>query len=124
MSEFLFLFRGSMRQERSPEELQKSMQKWVAWFKELNEKGIIKEPGNPLEASGKVVRGHKKDVHDGPYAEAKDLVNGYVLIESATLDEAVAQLILDSGMHFDPDLVDILNDVADDFKKIEEAHRD
>jgi len=90
MSEFLFLFRGSTRQGRSPEELQKSMQKWVAWFKELNEKGVIKEPGNPLEASGKVVRGHKKDVHDGPYAEAKDLVNGYVLIESATLDEAVA----------------------------------
>jgi hypothetical protein len=89
MSEFLFLFRGSTRQRRSPEELQKSMQKWVAWFKELNEKGIIKDPGNPLEASGKVVRGHKKDVHDGPYAEAKDLVNGYVLIESATLDQAV-----------------------------------
>src|SRR6516164_31758 len=51
MSEFLFIFRGSTRQGRSPEELQKSMQKWVAWFKELNEKGIIKDPGNPLEAS-------------------------------------------------------------------------
>jgi hypothetical protein len=39
MSEFLFLFRGSTRLTRSPEETQKSMQKWVAWFKELNEKG-------------------------------------------------------------------------------------
>jgi len=28
------------------------------------------------------------------------------------------------GTQFDPDIVDILNDVADDFKKIEEAHRD
>jgi hypothetical protein len=89
MSEFLFLFRGSSRVERSPEEMQKSMQKWVAWFKELNEKGVIKDPGNPLDTSGKVVRSYSKDVHDGPYAEAKDLVNGYVLIDAATIDHAV-----------------------------------
>jgi hypothetical protein len=89
MSEFLFLFRGSNRLARSPEELQQSMQKWVAWFKELNEKGAVKDPGNPLDASGKVVRGTSKDVHDGPYAEAKDLVNGYVLIEAATIGKAV-----------------------------------
>jgi hypothetical protein len=90
MSEFLFLFRGSTRLTRSPEETQKSMQKWVAWFKELNEKGVVKDPGNPLDASGKLVRGHAKDVHDGPFAEAKDLVNGYVVIETATIDAAVA----------------------------------
>jgi hypothetical protein len=89
MSEFAFLFRGSKMQARSPEQMQKFMQKWVAWFKELNEKGVIKDPGNPLAHSGKVVRGHNKDVHDGPYAEAKDLVNGYVLIEAGTIDQAV-----------------------------------
>jgi hypothetical protein len=101
MSEFLFLFRGSTRLTRSPEETQKSMQKWVAWFKELNEKGVVKDPGNPLDAAGKVVRGRAKDVHDGPFAEAKDLVNGYVVIETATIDAAVALSkgcpILDDG---------------------------
>jgi hypothetical protein len=65
------------------------MQKWVAWFKELGEKFVVKDPGNPLDASDKVVRGHGKSIHDGPYAEAKDLVNGYVLIEAATIDHAV-----------------------------------
>jgi hypothetical protein len=89
MSEFLFLFRGSNLQARSPEQMQKSTQKWVAWFKELGEKGVVKDPGNPLDRSGKVVRGQKKDVHDGPYAEAKDLVNGYVLIETTTIEQAV-----------------------------------
>jgi hypothetical protein len=89
MSEFLFLFRGSNRLARSPDEMQKSMQKWGTWFKDLHEKGVVKDPGNPLDVSGKVVRGHNKDVHDGPYAEAKDLVNGYVVIEIATLDHAV-----------------------------------
>ena len=89
MSEFLFLFRGSSRLARSPEEMQKSMQTWLAWFKRLNEQGVVKDPGHPLDAAGKVVRGQRKDVHDGPYAEAKDLVNGYVLIEAATIDKAV-----------------------------------
>jgi hypothetical protein len=89
MSEFVFLFRGSSRPSRSPEEMQKAMGKWVTWFKELGEKGVIKDPGNPLDRSGKVVRGKSKDVHDGPYAEAKDLVNGYVLIEAGTIDQAV-----------------------------------
>src|SRR5215831_17431476 len=90
MSEFLFVFRGSNLHTRSPDQMQKSVQSWVAWFKELNEKGFIKDPGNPLDRSGKVVRGHSKDIHDGPYAEAKDLVNGYLLVETATIDQAVA----------------------------------
>ena len=73
MSEFTFLFRGSDPTALSPEQLQKSMQKWLAWFKELGEKGHIKYPGYPLERAGKVVRGKQKSVHDGPYAEAMAL---------------------------------------------------
>ena len=84
MSEFTFLFRGSDPTAQSPEEMQKSMQKWLAWFKELGEKGHIKYPGHPLERTGKVVRGKQKSVHDGPYAEAKDIVNGFTLIERRT----------------------------------------
>src|SRR6516165_8090422 len=82
MSEFTFLFRGSDPTAQSPEEMQKSMQKWLAWFKELGEKGHIKYPGHPLERAGTVVRGKQKSVHDGPYAEAKDIVNGFTLIEA------------------------------------------
>ena len=74
---------------QSPEEMQKSMQKWLAWFKELGEKGHIKYPGHPLERTGKVVRGKQKSVHDGPYAEAKDIVNGFTLIEAKDLPDAV-----------------------------------
>jgi len=73
MSEFTFLFRGDDPTARSPEQMQKSMQKWLAWFKELGEKGHLKNPGHPLERTGKVVKGQQKGVHDGPYAEAKDL---------------------------------------------------
>ena len=87
MSEFTFLFRGSDPTALSPEEMQKSMQKWLAWFKELGEN--VKYPGHPLERAGKVVSGKQKSIHDGPYAEAKDIVNGFTLIEARDLPHAV-----------------------------------
>ena len=89
MSEFTFLFRGSDATAQSPEEMQESMQKWLAWFKELGEKGHIKYPGHPLECTGKVVSGKQKSIHDGPYADAKDIVNGFTLIEARDLPQAI-----------------------------------
>jgi len=65
------------------------MQKWVVWIKQLGEKGYIKDQGRPLEHSGKVVTGKEKTIVDGPYAEAKDLVGGYMLIEAKDLAHAL-----------------------------------
>lgn len=87
MSEFVFLYRGGERSQ-SPEQSEKQMQKWVAWMKELGEKGHIKDRGQPLEPTGKVVRGKQKIVTDGPYPESKDLVGGYTLIEAKDLAQA------------------------------------
>lgn len=91
MSEYLFLYRGPSASSASPEQMQQIMQKWLAWFKDLGEQGHIKNPGQPLETAGKVVQGTAKSVHDGPFVETKDLVNGYTLIEAKDLDQA-AQL--------------------------------
>ena len=87
MSEFTFLFRGR-ETPRSPEQAQKQLDKWVAWFKDLGAKGHVKDSGHPLEGTGKVVKGKQKDVNDGPYAEAKDVVGGYMLIEAKDLQHA------------------------------------
>jgi len=65
MSEFTYLFRGRQTPS-SPEQRQKHREKWVAWFKDLNGKGVIKNPGHPLEDTGKVVNGSQKTVKDGP----------------------------------------------------------
>ena len=88
MSEFTYLFRGR-EISPSPEQMQKTMQKWVAWFKDLGAKGHLKDPGHPLEPTGKVVSGKQKAVNDGPYAEAKDVVGGYIVVEAADLNQAV-----------------------------------
>jgi len=86
MSEFVFLYRGGER-AGSPADMQQQMNKWMAWLKDLGEKGHVKDPGQPLERTGKVVSGKQKTVTDGPYAE-KDLVVGYLIIEAENLDQA------------------------------------
>jgi hypothetical protein len=88
MSEFVFLYRGG-EAGRSPERAQQSMQKWMAWFKELGQNGHVKDQGQPLERTGKLVKGKQKTVTDGPFPEAKDLVGGYTLIEARDLAQAV-----------------------------------
>jgi hypothetical protein len=93
MSEFVFLFRSTDAASRaamgSPEQMQKSMQTWMAWMKQLTDKGHIKDRGHPLERTGKLVTGKQRTITDGPYAEAKDIVGGYTLIEAKDLAQAV-----------------------------------
>jgi hypothetical protein len=88
MSEYVFLYRGGER-ETSPELAQQTMQKWMAWFKELAEKGHIKDRGQPLERAGKLVKGKQKAITDGPFVEAKDVIGGYTLIEATDIEQAV-----------------------------------
>ena len=88
MSEFTYLFRGGKRPE-SPEGMQQAMQKWRTWMKQLGENGQLKNPGGPLERTGKVVKGEGKTVTDGPYAETKDIVGGFIIVEAKDIDQAV-----------------------------------
>src|SRR5882724_2345829 len=93
MSEFVFVFRSTEAEQReamgTPERAQKSLQTWLAWIHDLEAKGHLKNRGQPLELTGKVVCGKKKVVTDGPYAEAKDLVLGFIVIEARDLAHAV-----------------------------------
>src|SRR5215467_773278 len=88
MSEFTYLFRGR-KTSGSPEEMQQHFEKWVVWFKELGAAGRLKDRGHPLQSTGKVVSGSQKVVKDGPYAEAKDVVGGYIIVEADDIDQAV-----------------------------------
>jgi hypothetical protein len=88
MAQFVFLYRGGEPPAASPALAQQRMQKWMAWFKDLSDKGHIKDRGLPLERSGKLVAGTpKKSITDGPYAE-KDLVIGFTLVEARDLAQA------------------------------------
>lgn len=92
MSEFALLYRSSQDAHReamgSPEKAQQSMVKWRAWFKEMADKGELKSIGQPLERVGSVVTGKKMMVTDGPYAESKDVIGGFSIIEARNLEQA------------------------------------
>ena len=91
MSEYVFLYRSTMeahREAHSPEKEQQSMAKWRAWFKHMTDEGQLKSIGQPLERVGKVIGGRSKVVTDGPYAETKDVIGGFSIIEAKDLDRA------------------------------------
>ena len=70
--------------------MQQTMQKWMAWFKELGEKGHIKDHRPSARGRRQGGQGQaEKTVTDGPFAEAKDVIGGYTLIEARDLDQAV-----------------------------------
>ena len=87
MSEFVYLYRGGERSD-SPAQAESTMKKWVAWMEDLGKKGHLKDRGQPLEVTGKVVRGKQQVVTDGPYTESKDLVGGYTIVEANDLAHA------------------------------------
>jgi hypothetical protein len=87
MKDYLFLFRGGDMSKLSPEEVQKHNQKWVDWVNNLSKAGKFKG-GEPLEKEGKVVNGSKKIVTDGPFAESKEVVGGYLIVLAKDLKEA------------------------------------
>ena len=90
MSQFVFLYRGG-RRANSASEGEQQMQRWVTWLGDLAAQGHLKDRGQPLEPEGKVVRARGRTITDGPYAESKDLIGGYTLVEAKDLAQA-AQL--------------------------------
>jgi hypothetical protein len=87
MAQFVFLYRFPKEAPPSPAQMQERMQAWMAWMKELSDKGHLKDRGLPLVPEGKLVGGAKRAITDGPYAE-KDLVMGFTLIEARDLAQA------------------------------------
>src|ERR1700682_1515169 len=91
MEEFIYLYRGPTQPPGSPQQMQDVMQRWQAWFKNLEEKGHLANFGQPLAPSGgAVVQDQRGNGSDGPYAATKDSVVGYSVIRAKNLKEAIA----------------------------------
>lgn len=92
MSEFILLYRNTnesfMEHMGTPERAKVSMGKWRAWIDEMAAKGHLKSVGQPLERTGKTVVGKARKVNDGPYAETKEVIGGFSIIEAKDIDEA------------------------------------
>jgi hypothetical protein len=91
MANFLYLFRSNpeMYRSMSPEQMQQTMTKWMDWKAMLEKNGHIRQLGERLDSSGKVVRGKTKAVTDGPYVEVKDFIQGFMHVAANDMNEAL-----------------------------------
>jgi hypothetical protein len=89
MKDFMFIIRGqeAAQAKRTPEQTQGNMQKWMNWIGELSAKGQF-VGGAPLSKEGKIVKGLKQVVTDGPFTEGKELLGGYLIIKANSMEEA------------------------------------
>ena len=87
MKEFVLIFRNSSNGHAAPtpEQLQERMN-WLAGIAAQNK---LVDKGKGLSASlAKTVRAGDV-VTDGPFTEIKEFINGFVIVRTETIDEAV-----------------------------------
>ncbi|HNA18113.1 MAG: YciI family protein [Ferruginibacter sp.] len=90
MEKFMLIFEGiKSNQEPSAQEMQNIMAKWMAWIDKLAKAGRYVE-GEPLLPTGKIISGKNKVVTDAVFAEGKEIIGGYFIINAADYEEAVA----------------------------------
>ena len=89
MAQFLLLLHDDPTgwEQLSPEEMQKAVEKYMAWGKKPFNRGAKRLADEP----GKVIRSEngKPRTTDGPYSETKEVCGGYYTIEATDYDEAV-----------------------------------
>ena len=92
MAKFMLIYRHNTGSSTniSPEEMPKIHQKWQTWVGEGLQKGWMLDPGHGLKPEEGLVVSSKKVVTDGPFAETKEQLGGYHLIECKDRDEAVS----------------------------------
>ena len=88
---YLLLYRSNKWYEAlSHEELQKVLSQNKAWIERLNAQGKAKS-GHALERKGATVSGKNgRLVSDGPFAESKEAIGGYLVLDVETIEEAIA----------------------------------
>jgi hypothetical protein len=88
---FMLFFRNSgpdTHVQLSPDQRQQLVSRWNAWYDGLAKQGKAVE-GQPLEAETRLVSGAGGTrVVDGPFAEAKEAIGGYVKLLVRDLEEA------------------------------------
>lgn len=86
----MLIFEGIKSSEQpSAQQMQEIMGKWMAWIDKLAKAGQYVS-GEPLLPTGKIIKGSNKTVTDAAFAEGKEIIGGYFIINAADYDEAVA----------------------------------
>ena len=92
MRYLLLLYDADMGREPTPEELQSSLARYGAFTADVRSRGLFQagEALQPIESATTVrVRNGRTMVTDGPFAETKEFLSGFYLLDCRDLDEAI-----------------------------------
>jgi hypothetical protein len=89
----LILEDGETRRNRPAEEGQAAYERMLRFAEGLARRGVLKASDSlksDIEGVRVRVRGGRRRIVDGPFAESKEIVGGFFLLDCRTKDEAVA----------------------------------
>ena len=88
MAKFLFIYRHPTESpaQPSPEEMQSLQAAWGDWMQKF--RSAILPGGDGLQHTGRLLKGGL--VTDGPYAEAKEIIASFAVIQADDYDAAVS----------------------------------
>jgi hypothetical protein len=93
MPKFIMLLHdaGSFPADLSPDRIQAIIQRYVAWRQKIQKDGRAVDGHKLTDGQGRVVRGAAgaTKVTDGPYAEAREVIGGLVILEARNYEEVV-----------------------------------
>jgi hypothetical protein len=90
-NQYLLLFSGSeWYNQLSAAEIQNVIDQNKIWFEQLASAGKVKG-GQALARSGATISGkNARVVSDGPFAETKEAIGGYMMLEADSMEEVIA----------------------------------
>jgi hypothetical protein len=90
MKEYLMIFRNEKSENAeapSEADMKEVMKQWRQWIQGIARKGNFSGT-NRLSSDGKTLK-PGNIVTDGPYIEAKEMIGGYVIVKTNSLEEAI-----------------------------------
>jgi hypothetical protein len=93
MPQYMLLIYSPTDVERTPEQLEAEMPKWFSYSEELAASGamVAGDALQPVDSATTVrVREGETVISDGPFAETKEALGGYYLVDVPDLDAALS----------------------------------
>ena len=91
MKEFVLFFRSELpgkEDQLSPEQLQQSIKPWQDWIGSIAAQNKLAAKGNRLHPDVRTVK-PDKSVLNGPFADIKEAIGGFIVIKAEAFEEAV-----------------------------------
>ena len=96
MAQYLLMLRGDRTNNGlsglSAEKIQEIVARYEAWSGKLRERGKLAAGNKLRDREGRVMtrKGSNVAVTDGPFAEVKEIIGGYFVLEAKNYDEALS----------------------------------